>query len=108
MKFDLQGMMAQAQKVQEEMERIKKEVGEKTVTSESGGGMVKVTMTGNNQIVNLSISKEIIDPEDTEMLEDLIVAAVNKANIDAREMVNQEMSKVTGMLPNIPGLNLGM
>lgn len=108
MKFDLQGMMAQAQKVQQEMERIKTEVNQKTVASESGGGMVKVTMTGANQIISLKISKEIIDPEDPEMLEDLVVAAVNKATKDAQEMVAAEMSKVTGMLPNIPGMNFGM
>ena len=99
-------MMAQAQKVQEEMERIKREVNEKTVTAESGGGMVKVTMTGANQVISLKISKDIVNTDDLEMLEDLIVAAVNKATRDAQEMVHNEMGKVTGMLPNIPGLNM--
>lgn len=102
----MQNMMQQAQKMQEEMERIKEEVGKKTVTAESGGGMVKVTMTGGNELVSLKIEKDAIDPEDPEMLEDLIIAAVNKATKDAADMVNDEMGKVSGMLPNIPGLNL--
>ncbi len=108
MKMNMQNILQQAQKVQQEMERVKKEVNEKTVTSESGGGMVKVTMTGGNVVKELKISKDIVDPEDIEMLEDLIVAAVNKASQDASAMANEEMNKVSGMLPNIPGLNLGM
>jgi nucleoid-associated protein EbfC len=106
MKFDLQGMMAQAQKVQQEMERIKIEVNQKTVEAESGGGMVKCVMTGANQLISLKISSELVNPEDCEMLEDLVIAAVNKAVRDAQDMVSAEMSKVTGMLPNIPGMDL--
>jgi hypothetical protein len=106
MKFNMQSMMQQAQKVQEEMERVKKEIKNKTVSEESGGGMVSVTMNGANEITKMKISKEIVDAEDVEMLEDLVVAAVNKASKSAQEMSEQEMNKVAGMLPNIPGLNL--
>jgi DNA-binding YbaB/EbfC family protein len=106
MKFNMQNMMQQAQKVQQEIERVKEEIKTKTVSEESGGGMVSVTMNGANEITKMKISKEIVDSEDVEMLEDLVVAAVNKASKAAQEMSEEEMNKVTGMLPNIPGLNL--
>lgn len=102
----MQNMMQQAQKVQQEIERVKEEIKTKTVSEESGGGMVSVTMNGANEITKMKISKEIVDSEDVEMLEDLVVAAVNKASKAAQEMSEEEMNKVTGMLPNIPGLNL--
>lgn len=107
MKMNMQNMMQQAQKFQEEMEKVKKEIAAKTVTADAGGGMVTVEMTGNNQVVSLKISKDAADANDMEMLEDLIIAAVNKATQEAAEMSEREMQKVTGMLPNIPGLNLG-
>jgi DNA-binding YbaB/EbfC family protein len=70
--------------------------------------MVKVTMNGNQELIEINISKEAVDPNDIEMLEDLIVAAVNKGIKDAGEMVQKDMGKLGGMLPNIPGLNLGL
>lgn len=106
MKMNMQSIMQQAHKVQQEIERVKKEISEKTVTAESGGGMVSVVMTGNNELKQLKISKEIVNPDDIEMLEDLIVAAVNTATQNASAMAADEMQKVTGMLPNIPGFNL--
>ena len=106
MKFNMQAMLEQAQKMQQEMEKIKDETNKKTVSAESGGGMVTVTMTGANEIKKIKISKEVVNPDDIEMLEDLIVAAVNKASQYASEMVQSEMGKLGGMLPNIPGLNL--
>jgi nucleoid-associated protein EbfC len=106
MKLNMQSIMQQAQKVQQEIERIKIEAEQKTVTSDAGGGMVIVTMNGANKVLGIKISKEAVDPNDIEMLEDLIVAAVNKASKEAADMVSAEMSKVTGMLPNIPGMNL--
>ncbi|MFH1052434.1 MAG: YbaB/EbfC family nucleoid-associated protein [bacterium] len=106
MKFNMQSMLEQAKKMQEEMEKVKEEVNRKSVTAESGGGMVSVTMSGNNEIKQIKISKEVVNPDDIEMLEDLIVAAINKANKAAGEMVQQELGRVGGMLPNIPGLNL--
>lgn len=108
MKFDMQNLMEQAKKMQQEMERVKEEVNMKTLTAESGGGMVKVTITGNNKVLGVKIAKEIVDPNDIEMLEDLIVAAFNKALYDTAEMVKEEMSKVTGMMPNIPGMNFNL
>lgn len=108
MKFDMQNMLQQAQKMQEEMEKVRAEVNQKTVTAEAGGGMVSVTMTGANEVKSVKIAKEAIDTEDVEMLEDLIVAAMNKAVKETSDMVNQEMGKMSNMLPNIPGFNLNI
>ncbi|MBM2813338.1 MAG: nucleoid-associated protein, YbaB/EbfC family [Ignavibacteria bacterium] len=101
----MSNILEQAQKVQSEMERIKNDLGNKTATGDAGGGMVTATVNGNNKLVSLKISKEIVNPEDIEMLEDLVVAAVNKAQSAAQEMSQMEMGRLSGMLPNIPGLN---
>lgn len=98
--------MQQAQKMQEEMERVKREIALKQVDAESGGGMVKVVMNGEQKVVSIKIAKEIVDPNDIEMLEDLVVAAVNKAWDKSTEMAKDEMNKLGGMLPNIPGFNI--
>ncbi len=104
---NMMGMMKQIQKMQEKMAQVQQELEAKTVVGEAGGGMVKVTANGKQQIVKIAIDKEVLDPTDPEMLEDLIVAATNKALEEAAKMAQVEMSKVTsGMLPNIPGLNL--
>ncbi len=104
MKFSMQNMLEQAKKVQQEIEKIKIEVNQKLVTAESGGGLVQVTMTGGNEIVKIKISSEIVNKDDVEMLEDLVVAAVNKATHEAQQMASAEMNKVTSMLPNLPGM----
>ena len=96
-------MMKQAQKLQTKMLRLQEELAEKTVETTAGGGMVKVVANGKQQIVSLQIEKEVVDPEDVEMLQDLIIAAVNDALTKSQEMVSVEMSKLTGGL-NIPGL----
>lgn len=106
MKLNMQSMLEQAQKVQREMERIKGEVSKLSATADSGGGMVIATATGSNVITGLKIAKEIVNPEDIEMLEDLVVAAINKALSDANDIVQEKMKSVSGMLPNIPGLNM--
>ncbi|MGB6011013.1 MAG: YbaB/EbfC family nucleoid-associated protein, partial [Desulfobacterales bacterium] len=75
----------------------------KTIETTSGGGMVKVVANGRQQVVSIQIEKEVVDPDDLEMLQDLILAAINDALIKSQEMVSGEMSKLTGGM-NIPGL----
>jgi len=105
MKGGMQGMLKQVQKMQAEMERVQNELAGKTVTEEAGGGIIKATANGKKEIVSVLIDKEIINSGDKEMLEDLVVAAVNKALESAGKMAEDEMSKVTkGMLP--PGMNI--
>lgn len=106
MKFDIQSMLEQAQKMQAEMEKIKNEIAQKILTAESGGGMVKVQITGDLQLIGLEISPELMNQSEKEFLEDLVVAAVNNAIKSAQNMAGEEMKKITGILPNIPGLNL--
>ena len=108
MKGGMQGMLKQVQKMQAEMEKVQRELANKTVTEESGGGMVKATANGQKELVSIEIDSEIINSGDKEMLEDLVVAAVNKSLESAGKMAEQEMASVTkGMIPpglNIPGL----
>ena len=96
-------MMKQAQKLQAQMLKLQEELAEKTVETSSGGGMVTVVANGRQQIVSIRIEREVVDPEDVEMLQDLVLAAVNDALAKAQQMVNSEMGKLTGGL-NIPGL----
>ncbi len=96
-------MMKQVQQMQEKMKELQDELAERTVEATAGGGMVKATATGGQEIVSISIDPAVIDPDDIDMLEDLVVAAVNEALRQAEDMVKEEMSKITGGL-NIPGL----
>ncbi|MGD9731629.1 MAG: YbaB/EbfC family nucleoid-associated protein [Desulfamplus sp.] len=97
------GMMKQAQQLQKKMLKMQEELATKTVEATAGGGMVKVIANGAQKIESISLEKEVVDPEDIEMLQDLILAAVNDALARSQEMVSSEMGKLTGGL-NIPGL----
>jgi DNA-binding YbaB/EbfC family protein len=104
---NMQDIMKQAQEMQQKLAVVQNELALKTVTAESGGGMVKVTANGKQQIMKIEIEKDVIDPNDKEMLEDLIVAGINKAIEESQKMSQDEMKKATsGMLPDIPGLHL--
>jgi len=96
-------MMKQAQQLQSKMMKLQEELADRTVESSSGGGMIKVTANGRQQIISIQIEKEVVDPDDVEMLQDLVLAAINDALAKAQEMVSSEMGKLTGGL-NIPGL----
>ena len=96
-------MMKQAQKLQSQMLKLQAELADRTVESSSGGGMVTAVANGRQQIVSIRIENEVVDPNDVEMLQDLVLAAVNDALAKAQEMVGSEMGKLTGGL-NIPGL----
>jgi len=95
-------IMKQAKKMQERMADLQKELETKTVETQAGGGMVRAVVNGKYELVSLSIEKEVVNPEDVDMLQDLIVAVVNEGIRKAHEMVASEMSKITGGL-NIPG-----
>ena len=96
-------MMKQAQKLQSKMMRMQEELATKTVETSAGGGMITVVANGAQKIVSIKIEKEVVDPDDVEMLQDLIMAAVNDALTKSQEMVSAEMAKLTGGL-SIPGL----
>jgi DNA-binding YbaB/EbfC family protein len=96
-------LMKQAQKMQEQMGKIQEESKKKTVEASSGGGMVVATVSGAMELVSLKIEKEVVNPEDIEMLQDLVVAAVNEALRRAQQMVSEDMGKITGGM-NIPGM----
>ena len=100
---NMQKLMKQAQKMQEQMVKVQEELASKTVEASAGGGMVTAVVNGKFELISLRIEKEVVDPDDIEMLQDLIVAAVNEGIRKAQEMTASEMSKVTGGL-NIPGL----
>ena len=94
-------MIKQAQELQQKMMDVQKEMEDKTVESTSGGGMVTAVVSGKQRLVELRIEKQIIDPNEAEMLQDLIVAAVNKGLEDAQNMMAEAVNKVTGNL-NLP------
>ena len=96
-------MMKQVQKMQADMARMQEELKDMTVEASSGGGVVRVVATGRQEIREIKISPEAIDPEDVEMLEDLVVAAVNEALRKSVDLQTEEMGKITGGI-KIPGL----
>lgn len=100
---NMNNMIKKAQKMQEEMTKVQDELNEKEYTTTSGGGAVSVVITGKKEIKALTIKPEVVDPEDIEMLQDLVISAVNEAIRMVEEVTSAEMEKVTGGL-NIPGL----
>ncbi len=100
---NMQSMIKQAQKMQEQIEAKKAELEAKEYVVSSGGGMVEVTVTGKHEVKAIGINPEVVDPEDVEMLEDMLVAALNEAARQIEEEQEREMDSATGGL-NIPGL----
>jgi len=96
-------MLKQAQKIQQDMAKLQEELKERTVEASAGGGVIEVTVSGKQELLAIKLKPEVVDPEDIEMLQDLILAAVNEGLKKSQEMVAAEMSKITGGL-NIPGL----
>ncbi len=96
-------LMKQAQKMQAEMGKIQEESKKKTVEAAAGGGMVVAVANGAMEIVSIKIEKDVVNPDDIDMLQDLAVAAVNEALRRAQQMVSEDMGKVTGGM-NIPGM----
>ena len=100
--MNIMSMMKQAQKLQAKMAEMQAEMGNRTVSAQAGGGMVEAVVNGRQELLSLRIDKEVVG-DDVEMLQDLIFAAVNEALNRSREMMAQEMSKLTGGM-QIPGL----
>lgn len=96
-------MLKQAQQMQEKMRQVQDELKTKVVEGSAGGGMVRAKVNGQQQVVSIKIEKEIVDPEDIQMLEDLVLAAVSQGLEKAKELAREELMKLTGGL-NIPGL----
>jgi DNA-binding YbaB/EbfC family protein len=99
----MQKQLQQMQQMQRKMEALQAEIEEKEMTTTAGGGAVTVTVNGKKEITKLELKPEIVDPDDIEMLQDLIIVAVNEGIRQIEEMANAEMGKLTGGL-NIPGL----
>ena len=100
---DMNALMRQAQKMQEDMAKLQEELDAREYTARSGGGAVTAVVDGKHRLKTLEIQPEVVDPEDTEMLADLVIAAVNEAVRQAAETSEAEMSKVTGGM-NLPGM----
>lgn len=99
----LNNIMKQAQKMQKRMLEIQEELANRTVEATVGGGVITAVVNGQQELVSITIAPEVVDPDDIEMLEELVVAAVREAGIRARELMTEEMGKLTGGI-NIPGL----
>jgi hypothetical protein len=103
--MNIQQMMKQAQKMQKKMEEVQEEAAKEIVEASAGGGMVTVKVNGKQELLEIKIEDDVVNPEDKEMLSDLIIAAVNEGMKRSQEMVQERMSKLTGgMGMNIPGM----
>ncbi|MFQ6077839.1 MAG: YbaB/EbfC family nucleoid-associated protein [Thermodesulfobacteriota bacterium] len=99
----LGGMLKQAQKIQAQLAKIQEEMAHKTIEASSGGGMVNVVVNGKQEVISVKIEREVVNPDDIDMLQDLVLAAVNEGIRKSQEMVTEEMKRLTGGL-SIPGL----
>lgn len=102
--MNIQKMMKQAQKMQEQMQRTQEELAEKTVEATAGGGKITVTANGAGDVLSIKISKDVVDPNDVEILEDLVLSCVQKAISEGRALMQEEMGKITGGMGLPPGL----
>ncbi len=102
-KGGLGNMMKQVQEMQAKMQQMQQELAEMEVEASAGGGMVKVVVNGKSEIQSITIDPEVVDPDDVEMLQDLIVAAIKQATEKAQEVQSEHMSQITGGM-NLPGL----
>ena len=100
---NMNNLMKQAQKMQKQMQEMQEDLDKQTYEATAGGGVVKAIVNGKKELINLTIDPEAVDPDDVEMLEDLIVAAINEAMRISEEKVNEQMSKLTGGLGGLPG-----
>lgn len=103
---NMQKMMKQVQKMQNDMAKLQDALGEMTVEASAGGGAVKIIMTGKQEVKDIVIDAEVVNPEEVEMLQDLLMAAFNEALRKSQDMVAQEMNKITGgmKMPGLPGM----
>jgi DNA-binding YbaB/EbfC family protein len=105
---NLPALMSKAREMQDRMKSLQEELGRKTVTADAGGGMVEATVNGRLELVRLRIDKSKLDPTDTELVEDLTVAAVRAAQVKAAEMTRQEMERLTSSMGLPPGMMPGL
>lgn len=103
MQHNMKEMIRQAQILQNKMTKMQEELSQRTIEASVGGGMVKAVANGKPEIISITIEKEVINPDEAEMLQDMVMAAVNEALTRSKQMVDQEMSKITGGM-KIPGL----
>ena len=101
--MNMRKMMKQAQKMQAKMNKMQEELNDRTVEATAGGGVIKVVVNGKKELVDINIEPEAVDPDDVEMLEDLLLAAVNEAMRKVQDMIEDEMGEMTGGL-DIPGM----
>ena len=102
--MNIQKMMKQAQKMQADMQQAQEEIGQRIVEATAGGGKITVTANGAGDILSIKISKDVVDPNDVEMLEDLVLTGVQKAIAEGRALMQAEMGKITGGMGLPPGL----
>ena len=105
--FDLNNLMGKVKEMQDKMKEVQENLAQIKVSAESGAGMVKATVNGKRQVISINVDADLVKPEDQDMMQDLIVAAVNKALEEADVLAKEEMQKATqGVMPNIPGFDL--